>query len=380
MQLQQPKEKGFVLVVVLILMLFFAVVAQRFSRQLLINMAYNRGAVKNEQAKLLAYSGISIALLEMYKAENVDCGKDADENKKLQKLYAYILPRHHLWQEYKLDGKIDGLDGEISFAISSEDGKININKVYDFEKKQLIDDFKPILDKFFISKGEDEKKLTDYLVDFFENNKDKKIEDPSQLEPGEWFKVFYAPQPTEGNEVKYWDKKTAISDLFTVFGSQNGLNPILLSSSLRKALNFQKPEYKDKTEKKELFKELSDKISASFASNWSANFKYIEPIYLKKEGDSQENSTESSTNNESEKRKKTKGLSEIEKLLSNEIEPKFFSVLSFGKFKGVKQCILAIVEREKLKTNDKKAWNERQSFLTPPGYKIIRIYCGIDLI
>lgn len=390
----QSKEKGFVLIVVLVLMIFFAVVAQRFSRQLLMSRAYSKAITRKEQAKLLALSGIGIALSEMYKAENIDSGKDAGEKEKLQKLYGFLLPKHHLWHEYALDSKTDGINGSIYFSISSEDGKIDINQIYDPEKKALSENFKPILDKFSISKNEEEKKLSEYLLEFFKKRKNKKIEDPTQLELGEWFKTFYCPPPLP-NEKKdgFIDKKTAISDLFTIFGSKTGLNPILLSTSLRKVLGFSKPEYKDETNKKDIFKKVCSKISENYSSNWQSNFKEIEPIYLSKENDLQENSVDITSSQEKkdevddleekaekQTKKSSKGLGEIENLLSKEIEPKFFSVLSCGKYKEVRQCILAIVEREKLKDIDEKSWNQRENFIVPPGYKIIRIYYGIDLI
>lgn len=390
----QSKENGFVLIVVLVLMMFFAVVAQRFSRQILINQAYSRSNTRKEQAKLLALSGIGIALCQMYKAEHLDSGKNPTETEKLQKLYAYILPKHHLWQEYRLESKTDGINGNIYFSISSEDGKIDINQVYDPEKKALSENLKPILDKFSISKNEKEQKLSQYLLEFFKKRKNKKIEDPTQLELGEWFKTFYCPPPLP-NEKKdgFVDKKTAISDLFTVFGSKTGLNPMLLSTSIRKVLGFSKPEYKDETNKKDIFKKVCSKISENYGSNWQSNFKEIEPIYLSKENDLQENSVDITSSQEKndedgdleekkekQTKKSSKGLGEIENLLSKEIEPKFFSVLSCGKYKEVRQCILAIVEREKLKDIDEKSWNQRENFIVPPGYKIIRIYYGIDLI
>lgn len=391
MKPNQVKQDGFIMVVVLVLMLFFAVVAQRFSKQLLVSTAFAKVATRKEQAKLLALSGVGICLAKFYKAETVTEQSEAEQpESKIGKVYKEILPKHHLWQEYELSKKTDELSGKIMFALSSEDGKINLNKIYDKEKKAVKDDYKKIFDKFVVTKGGDDeegKSLTEFLAEFFELRRGREVEDPSQLELGDWFKVFYKPPALPGQkpELEAADKKIPVSDLFTVFGSSDGINPALISTTLRSVLGFSRPSYDDEENKKDELEKIYTKISDSWAQDWKANFKSLEALFDKKEADQDDDSDlffrDKAGDSEGDKDKKLKkGLEGIEKMLSKEIEPKFFTVLSCGEFERVKQTVLAVVERQPTNEREKQKWSDRQNFLVPPGYKIVRIYYGVDTL
>lgn len=387
---KQFKQDGFVMVVVLVLMLFFAVVAQRFSRQLLVNTAFTKVCANKEQARLLALSGIGISLAQIFKTQVKQEEQDQDGGQ-IKRLYKTILPKHHLWQTYELDKKHDGINGTIRFAVSCEDGKINLNDVYDGQKQTIKDKYKPLLEPFVISKTseeQEEQSLISFLEEFFQQKNGQQVEDPSQLELSENFKVFYnPPMPKQEGTNSTKDLRAPVCDLFTVFGSTQGINPLLLSSTMRQALGFSNPSYTDEETKKEALEQVYSKISKSLAQEWKANFKSIESWFAKKDSDEKDESEVLyiKSSNLDEKERKN-GLEKIENLLSKEIEPKFFTVLSCGEFKRVKQTVLAIVERQagdeqkKPPLTDQEVWKGRKNFIVPPGFKIVRIYYGIDTL
>ena len=45
-----------------------------------------------------------------------------------------ILPTLNRWQEFDLKEKVDGVDGQIKVCLMCEEGKINLNRIIDFEK------------------------------------------------------------------------------------------------------------------------------------------------------------------------------------------------------------------------------------------------------
>ena len=48
------------------------------------------------------------------------------------------MPTLNRWQTFELTEEIDGLDGEIKLCITCEDGKLDLNQWYDFNKKKFI--------------------------------------------------------------------------------------------------------------------------------------------------------------------------------------------------------------------------------------------------
>ena len=132
----------------------------------IVTYIYKRGTVCNplaqliahkEKARMLTMSGLQIALaklgapLEKKKDDKnkqesppQDETKDTPAQQKgaagqqdISLLYQTLLPRLNRWQRFVLKEEIDGVDAEIRIAISCEEGKINLNQIYDFGKKQF---------------------------------------------------------------------------------------------------------------------------------------------------------------------------------------------------------------------------------------------------
>jgi len=94
-------------------------------RHVFTHSKYVRSQINQEQAKLLATSGITIALSGLTEKT--------------------LLPHLNRWQTFHLTKDIDGVDGTIYICISSEDGKLNINKAFDFDKNEIKQAYNSII-------------------------------------------------------------------------------------------------------------------------------------------------------------------------------------------------------------------------------------------
>src|SRR5262249_29650987 len=55
-----------------------------------------------------------------------------------QELFKAVMPWLNRAQELHLKQSVEGINGVLALAIGSEEGKININKIYDFDKHKFI--------------------------------------------------------------------------------------------------------------------------------------------------------------------------------------------------------------------------------------------------
>ena len=52
-------------------------------------------------------------------------------------LFTRIMPIINRWQTFPLQKKIDGIDGSIQMCLVCEEGKINLNRIYNFDKSKF---------------------------------------------------------------------------------------------------------------------------------------------------------------------------------------------------------------------------------------------------
>ena len=142
----------------------------------LITSIYQKGSIfvpfistmmQREQAKMLALSGVQVAMSQLATASEAKDEKKKDTETppaartmlrsgsapavgQEKTFLAHLLPILNQWQTFKLKKDIDGVDGQIMIAVASEDGKINLNNLYDFSKKQFRGEWKKIMQAFFI--------------------------------------------------------------------------------------------------------------------------------------------------------------------------------------------------------------------------------------
>lgn len=312
------------------------------------NFQKNASLMRNkEKAKLLALSGIQLALDEISLIEDQpveDDAKPAKPNEKeiqafLAKWFSGAFPAVNKWTTVSLTDELFGVDGYIKYFISCEQGKIDLNNfanILEKESKQTAEPVKAIdaegktetLSSQDTSKIKsftsvvDELVKKEFKVDLIATLKEAKnfipLEDPTQLLKYKSFEsvkdnVFL---PLNGNSA---DKKMPVTlmDLFTTLPGSGKLNPWFLSYSMAKILGLQR---KQNIKLADIIKQFKPKMD--WEKEWD---KTLAELYGK-----QFNSMPK----------------EITSMFSDECEATAFSVIVYAKVGPITQRLYAILERE----------------------------------
>jgi len=368
------KSKSSILIYTLLFISILLVLLEQFVLNTNLYSYFSVNAIDTQKARVLAIGGINLARVQLSmneyekKDEDKSTQKNAkpDPNKKGKEFLKNILPNLNRWQEFKLDEKIDGFDGKVKFCISCENGKININEVFDFKKQSFKPEMKPFFDG--LSFGEKEAKGSAFarnLEKFFKERK-KKLDDLSQLldiEGISSLQFLYNPpmyDPPKGAEEA--KRKNALMDIFTIYTKENKIEPWLFSDSLCGLLGFRRPQWNDSVKMKDIFEKSIEKFKLDLGKNWKDNWDVLRPIY----------------------EKRFDSLRVIEKILSPQFAPSVYTVISCGIVGRVEQKILAVLSVEKnaknkvkSKANDKKKKSDSEKEIQPvPAefVKILKIY------
>ncbi len=340
------RHSGFALVTVfLMLTVATLLVSQLYFKGLTYN-TFIPAAINREQAKLVARSGIQIALNQLslldsqFLSDKKDEKKDASQSvseekdpiKRAKNLLSFLLKVQHRWQTFEFDEKRDGFEGTLKLCISCEEGKIPLKSLIDGQKRT----FAPLQstgkkpDEFFKFIFQKMKELTfkkDLYPSFEKYIKERKFDwiDVTDVFAYEGFEslsnfLFYAPEPLREGIVRkdvYW------SDLFTVWVDTQTIHPLLFSPSVRRVFDLNVDQigvggFED--EHKKIVEKLDLQLSA-----WHADWdNYIEPLYQKDYA---------------------RLPKELIALLSTKFEPRVFSVLCYGKVGKIEQKLLVIIVR-----------------------------------
>jgi hypothetical protein len=348
---------GFILVLTLLITSLAIILVTQFATRSSLHLYFDNTMIEREQAKNLAMNGLQIAMAQLHlDKEDKDAKPDAKkgENVKDQKKAPHIdflervLPILNRLQTFKLTKDIDGVDGTIQILISSEDGKINIDQLYDYDKKTF----------FEIKKGQEVTKKIFSLIfaslkrqdgpDLFEpfqkymKDREYPLDDITDLLESPainaQFKdaVFFEGTPPAQKE--RGSRQVFLTDLFTAWSDEPTVQPWLLSPSVKNLLGIKESaKAPTKAELSTLLKDAKVQES-SIKSLWDT---YLKKLYGK----------EFSTL-----------PPEAEPFLSTKFEPTTFSVLSYGSVNQVTQKVLGILKR----TNSYTTKNDE--------FELIRIY------
>jgi len=356
MKKKYARRSGFVMVLTMLVVSLVVTLTTYIMYRTSMFMPYARTALRQQKARLLATSGIQLAISQLSQYEKPE-QKDDDKKKPpvddaylARQLLMRVVPHLNQWQRVPLIKEEDGIKGEISFCIGSERGKIDINAVYDFENHQFIDDKK--------EQTEDEKKKSwrQFFKDLFANvqktmgssnlfesfekflkQRQYKLDDVTELlqAPGfEIFKnyIFYVPPTTATEGEKAW-RPFFLADLFTVASGQDKIDPWLFSDSVRAGLGLNRvvSEAPDKTESAR--KMMQEKVqNFSLSTDWKKEWdQVLASLYGK------EYSTLTPC---------------VASHLATKFEPTIFSVVSYGTFEKVTQRLYALLERTILKQEE----------------------------
>ncbi|MDR3550559.1 MAG: hypothetical protein P4L31_04040 [Candidatus Babeliales bacterium] len=384
-------KPGYIFLLTLMIMSLATVLVSYVFTSGSIHVPFIKTMIDREKAKQLALGGIQIAISQL--SQEVDASQDAkneqakpdqpDQSKKPKlsptassealakgedqankKLFETVIPTLNRWQQFPLSQEVDGVDGQIKICVMSEEGKININALYDFKKhtykgtqaQQEIG--KVLLKETFKSIGKEDlfEQFEKYLKD-----RSYRLDDVTELMSIKGFEafknnIFYQPPPlqqmsekssqaaaaqfdqadalessNQASGTQKGKKKVYLTDIFTVWSGRFTVDPWLLSDSLCALLGVKRAERGDIEGRKQAVEQIAKEFKSTFQfpADWK---KYFEPLYG------------------TDFKSLSKG---VEYILNTKFEPKIFSVLSYGSVGSVTLKMLAILQREKT-TKDKR--------------------------
>ena len=300
-----------------------------------------------EQAKELVLSGIDIATAQLVArpqpSEKKQQPQESEQSGKQQTdeqfLLQTLLPGLNRWNVFNLKEGEEGIDAVLEVSITSEEGKINLNEIYDFDKHDFIASSKTganwttIMQEVLqrVEKHAGAKDLFKSLSAFLKKQPHK-LNDITQLLTIPEFSVFktslfYEPPTAEEKQKK---RPLYLTDIFTTNSSSSTIQPWLLSDSLAAILELPRAQAGDKKARLEKvqawIKEF--KPTAAWKDDWN---KLLKPVYQK------------------ELQSLLKG---IESMLSPSFEPIFFSVLCQARVGRVTQRMCVILERIRTTENN----------------------------
>jgi hypothetical protein len=328
------KKPGYIIIFVLLLISLSTILVTYVADKSSVFVPSVRVYKDREQAYLLALSGVQVAMNKLalvpeQKGQKSTTARvtpknpEAIQDEHAQFLLASLLPVLNRWQTFSLTEHADGIEGEIKLCIMCEDGKLDLNAFYDFEKNTFMEGtesqhIKALLEQLFARIGKKmntENLFASYIA--FLSERGTMLNDPTQLllsKPFAPFKdaLFYDPS------VKTESKQGAplyLTDLFTVWTGKKTLQPWLLSASIADILQLQRT--------KDIDKNLASLLK-DFKREGGAPKEVLVKLYQADLNAIPKN---------------------IELLLSAKFEPTVFSVLSYGIFGSITQRIFAILER-----------------------------------
>lgn len=371
----QTKKPGYILVLTLmILSISTIVVTQIFYQGRLFN-AFVPLIIEKEKARQIALAGIPIAIAQLSlqdayftkeqdkeQKESARTDQKGTDQKKPPKptskditvhakgMLKTLLTIQGRWQKFSLTYEADGIDAQLALCITCEDGKLNLNNLYDFKKHTFAQAPHMSIPDIFKTFAEASKKFTKNK-NMFETIEEtlKKRDDPlfdvtQVLDPIvlDMFRdyIFYVPadnpfatQDQEAKKTEQMMPRVFLADIFTVDTSPADIkiNPWVLSPSLKKILGFASKEIANEDSFKKEMEEFVEKVKIddiSWKKDWDT---YLKPLYgvdfqsLPKE---------------------------IAPFLSIKFEPRLFSVLCYSKVGRVLQKLLVILERNATETGE----------------------------
>lgn len=362
------KKQGYILIFTLLIIAAVMIITTYITVRSRIYIPFVRMAINREKAKILALSGLEIARAQLSKSfikeetkkDTVSRTQSATEKKpeitEHVQLLKTILPSINRWNTYTLTHEIDGINAIIKVCIMCEEGKINLNKVYNFEKKRFIGETEPQAvnaerasqknSKNTEHEAEAQagknwkrevelictsleqitgaKNMFSALEKMLKSRTDKFVDITELLTLKEFAPlkdiVFYEP-PSEEKKLR----QLYLTDIFTLFSSGDSLEPWLLSDSLLSLLNLQRAQLGDIKLRKEKINELlkNFKPQAQWKEDWDTT---LALLYGK------------------ELRSLPKN---IDSFMNPTFDPHYFSIIVHAKVEDVTQRVYAIIERTK---------------------------------
>jgi hypothetical protein len=228
-----------------------------------------------------------------------------------------------------------------------EEGKININNIYDYKNKKFYGQGQPqgdwaaILEELCkqIERAQGGSGLFKALESFLKN-RSYKVLDVTELLLIPEFNIFRGHQfyePPTRTTTKEEKKFIYLTDIFTVESGKKTINPWFFSAALLELLSLPPVQYADKEERTENVKTwLKDfRLAKSWKTDWTL---LLQPMYQKDLLSLPKN---------------------IESIFDTSANPRIFSVISEGQAGTVTKQLFAILEQTKHAYKNKIRYNVR---------------------
>ncbi len=331
---------GFILPTTLLMIALSTIILTYVITRSSVYIPYMQTMIDRQKASQLALGGVQIVMAEIGKPYETDANKKtAAQLEETTLFFSRIMPLIYQDQTFTLQGAMGDL-GSIKICISSEDGKIDINQIYDYDKH--------------IFKGEgqakgDWKKIMQYVCERIEQimggknlfrsfekflkERQYACNDVTELLTIKEFAIFKEAVFYDSMKTERKDRMMPLylTDIFTVDGSGATIEPWLLSHSMVRILEFADI-YNNEKDRDTLNRSIVQKFSRE--NNWQTMWnRKLGMIYGK------------------ELQSLPKG---IDSMLNTQFLAKRFAVVSQGTSRSVTQRLLAVIEVNTQTSNNKK--------------------------
>ncbi|HRN78427.1 MAG TPA: hypothetical protein PLU71_04255 [Candidatus Dependentiae bacterium] len=343
--MKHAHNAGYILLVTLMMITGAIAVGTYIFLRGSVYLPFMRSHIERQKAIMFAQGGLAIAQSQLtlfvapkdQKEENTNQQSDP-----AKQLWERITPTINRWQTYQLKKNIDGIDGVIKICLGAEEGKIDLNTVYDYKKKEFKGKGQPTADwhklmevvckRIEVLTGA---KDTFNALSAFLKKRSRPLNDVTELLTIKEFDVFrnavfYEPRTQESKDVVIY-----LTDIFTVHSRTDTLQPWLFSDSLLGILQIKQAQPGDSAKREDVIKKLNKKFkkTVQWKQDWD---ELLKPLY------------------EKELQSLPNGLDSV---LDVTFEPTTFTVLVHGTVGLVTQRLLAIVERYSRVRNSKIEYN-----------------------
>lgn len=218
---------GYIMIVTLIVVCLAVALVTVVANRGTAYLPFLQTLTDRQKAQELSLSGLQLAMSQLAYADVVskeeteksdekkaqNGGQEPDKEAKTgdgagsaqaKKMLTTLLPVLGRWQTFKFDMVKDGVDGQVKFCIMCEDGKINLNELYDFQEHKFVTkEAQSFLEGVCAPLGKDTpgedafKALADFL-----KARDDKVRDVTELVTLKAFgqfknMLFYAPDEAQ---------------------------------------------------------------------------------------------------------------------------------------------------------------------------------------
>lgn len=233
-------RNGYVMMLTLILIALMTILVTYMSQVAHTYAPYALTAQEQLKARMMALSGIEITKAQLANAYAPAKDKKESPEQRKKRFLGSLLRMLNTQQTFSLTKQNDGLDAKIKLYLSCEEGKLNLNNLWDADKQQLLAAFLkgPEQDglKGLFSAIERFSQTNDLLVSWTEFMKKRKelLNDVTELILIQQYKTF-----AESLFLNAQQKDTLfLTDLFTLWNPRTTIDPLVFSTSWIRALGL----------------------------------------------------------------------------------------------------------------------------------------------